>query len=197
MKKLLFFASIVCLALVGCSSNENVSSSELKKSLNKELLKQCLVVYPIDNRDVPFPIEIDKKDVKTALMLDTYVKAGLIQAKETSIVKTSIFGSTSTEEGYAYTLTKEGEKYHNSSNTRGGFCIGNLVVNEVIDFTIPTQVGAFVTEVEFSTKVDNLPKWTKDIPNIKELLEGNNGRVQKRVMYLKNSGWSLDRPSFL
>jgi hypothetical protein len=81
--------------------------------------------------------------------------------------------------------------------TLGGFCIGKATVNEIGQFSEPSEMfGQRISRVNYTYEVSNFPEWAK-LPEVIEAIKGLRADIGSAtapikkldVLVMTNNGW--------
>ncbi|EAT2223328.1 hypothetical protein EZ100_22725 [Salmonella enterica] len=199
--------TITTLMLTGCDSSKDASEGNFTKVINDKLSNKCISFSPAGLFNMsgypkkPFTIVLYNSDdevldgnavVANAKMLalpEALVKAGLLTSQDKETKKLYPEKILKAKE---YTITEEGKKYLQSENSPN-FCIGHYKVDEIIDFTEPSEtLGIKMSHVNYMYSPTDIPDWAKNKEikeNVRELADGQKNRI---TLVLKNTGWSAE-----
>lgn len=173
MKKILGMIAI-CVLLIGCNDPKEVSNENFEKVINKYLIekKESFTCKKVGRN---FPLKdtfgVYEKSFRN------YIDSGLMKVDIQELEKKDFLtGKIVKDFRRTYSLTKRGEKHLKD----GKFCFGKPVLFNVISFTEPVIfMGKTVSEVRYSYKLKDLPKW----------LTSNKEKEKRLTIYLTNEGW--------
>jgi hypothetical protein len=152
------FILLVSLLLLSCDNLRY--QKELQKILNRN--NNQTLCYSLPNGPEMFP-----KDVfyhSPTEILDLFVDLGLLETENITAVERHK-DDTVIVNGLRYDLTTEGNNYF--VKTKGAFCFGNIVIDEVYD-TYDSELlkshTSFekVKKIEYNYYYSDIPDWAKD-----------------------------------
>jgi len=195
-------ASIVALVssvfIAGCDSSKDASKENFKDAIDKYESKQCIDLGVL--AAVKFPETISFDESKLALeddkkIFDELAKIGVLDKTNSKRPRKDMFGHVSGEENiYVYTLTDLGKKSYSDKDE--DFCIGHYSVDEVVNYTEPTDSeweGGKISRVNYTKSPIDVADWAKKLvgndnfPSLKRALSEH--QESKTMLILKNDGW--------
>ncbi len=202
-----FFAVIlIAFFVTGCSSPKDANKKNFKKAINAHLEKQCILISPRPVFYKQFPVTVKLRNMpKETEKFDALVKVGLLEVKTgTTQAYQSLFGSKKiTVPTKTYSLSEKGKMDFKSIDdglmgTKAGFCIANYEINEIINFSEPSQdMGYTVSQVNYTVSPVNIKDWASNpevlaaFPRITEKLQKN--KKQSATLVLMNDGWTHEK----
>ena len=209
LKPICGFAGLTII-LVGCSSPKDASLGNFKKVINGYFDRNCITVSP---RNSKFPVTVEllpsdskwaeKQNPEKTQQYDALVGIGILDVKDGSAeVKKSIFSAEKITVGTkTYSLSEKGKELlikNTETNLFGGssqgFCVANYKVNEVSNFSEPSQaMGYTISKVNYSISPKNVKEWAsneiiiKSFPRVVSKLEA--GQEKSTTLVLMNDGW--------
>lgn len=200
----LTLAAAMAFLISGCSDPKTPNEKNFAAAVQAYLD----TTYPKCYLTTEFPttVEWDVGGMKTKLR--ALAKAGLVLEKEGSYEIQTLGGRKQFAPAPAFTLTDEGKKFYKSDavklingKTMGGFCFGKARVNQVGQFTEPSDTfGMRISRVNYTYEVSDLPTWAKSpviqaaIPELKADVESDKVPIKKLdVLVLTNNGWVHER----
>lgn len=199
MKKIHLIAMTITLAfvLIGCSDPQKASEENFEVSIQRFLDAS----FPLCVFRQNFPIEIKIYSDGKVPIYDGMTKLGLLTKTEETRAAVNRYAKPS--KVAVYDLTSEGKKYYvsagnNKANQDAGcICLGKAKVEEIIDFTQPSDMfGATISRVNYTYSVFDLPDWAKNDEirslnyQLKKVVEANGSPIKEHAdMVLTNKGW--------
>ncbi len=212
-KSIFISASIIAL-LAGCSSPKDASKDNFKKVINNYLEKSCVKISPRKN-GFPVTIKLRPEDTKWAIkenadnirQYEALVSVGVLELKEGTAQEPKNMFSTDkiTVKTKTYSLTKKGKDAffdHSKESSldssfagfRRGFCVATYEVNEVTNFSEPSQaMGYTISNVNYSYSPRDIKDWATQesiqqaFPRLAKELAENQKRTATLV--LMSDGW--------
>lgn len=197
--------SFFIILLTGCDSPKDANENNFRNVINEKLNKNCISFSPTGSVSLNngYPLEIPliesdsftseeeaiKENNKRLLRPNALVAAGILSVQD----KQKKNYRNQTINIKEYNLTDEGRKYIKSPSSQL-FCVGNYQVDEIIDFTEPTDaMGVKMTLVNYTISPKNLPDWANKEPVKNQFNELQDNQKKKIRLILKNNGWSTDK----
>lgn len=206
MKKRIICAVVLtALVLVGCGSKQDANEKNFKIAIQNYLDSAYPKCYFFEN----FPavaMDFDLKNEKGTLA--ALLKTGLVSVKDEPHEEAQFFGNKKTVIKPTFYLTEEGKKFYKTDVEKtlggqsiGGFCMGKAKVQDVPQFTEPSDMfGQKISRVNYTYVVSDLPSWTKSpeilsaIPSLKPDVESENTPIKGLdAVVLTNNGWIHER----
>ena len=206
MKKL--SVTLLAMALIACSSPQDATESNFKSAI-QEYYTQKQACFSLN---AAFPHEVAKSDYsykKNSEILNELVAIGFLNSTETEKeVRVFLGQSKKKEPAVRYELTEKGKGVTKETEkaflSLGGtnFCYGNYAVEEITNFTEPSDfMGEKVSKVKYTYKAKDIASWVKendvlknsfnriakDIASIDNPIEG------KAALILTNNGWTHEK----
>ncbi len=196
--------------ITGCDNPKAANEENFKKAIASVLPDKKLNCFTQDLQSlrtlnqrvaIDFPLDLEKKEEFPVLKVLT--KVGVLSTSETT-VKEAFSIINKKVPGTRYTLTKDGEKFFkrdltpsDTSRKINGFCLGEIEIDKVINFTEPeNQLGTTVSEVKYTYRIKNLPSWTEDsevqasIPYVAKMVQTKDNPAESTTtLFLTNKGW--------
>ncbi|MGB3650174.1 MAG: hypothetical protein WBA41_03070 [Rivularia sp. (in: cyanobacteria)] len=190
--KIALISAYASTFVIGCNNPKTANEGNFTKAINQVLPKSGHNCFGVGE----LPHITDKNE--NPRMFEKLVKIGLLSKSDKS-VKTSGNTHISTY----YNLTSEGKKIRKiklspfSFNTINLFCIGDLEVDKIVNFTEPqNESGTVVSEVKYTYKLTNIPKWAQDselqklIPSLVTVIQMTKRQNESKIkLMLTDKGW--------
>lgn len=206
MKKPVICAAVLgALVLAGCGSKQDANEKTFKVAIQNFLDSAYPKCYFFQN----FPAvttDFDLNNEKATLA--ALLKTGLVSVKDEPHEETQILGKKKTSIKPTFYLTEEGKKFYKADIEKtlggkpiGGFCVGKAKVQDIPQFTEPSDMlGQKISRVNYTYVVSDLPSWTKSpeilsaIPSLKPDVESENTPIKGlNAVILTNNGWVHER----
>jgi hypothetical protein len=206
MKSRVIYAVVLgALLLTGCGSKQDANEKNFKVAIQNYLDSTYPKCYFFEN----FPAvaaDFDLKNEKATLA--ALLKTGLVSVKDEPHEEKTLFGDKKTSIKPTFYLTEEGKKFYKADIEKtlggqsiGGFCVGKAKVQDVPQFTEPSDMfGQKISRVNYTYVVSDLPSWTKSpeilsaIPSLKPDVESENTPIKGLdAVILTNNGWVHER----
>ncbi len=205
----IFCISILANLITGCDNPKAANEDNFKKAIASALPEKKLNCFTQDvtllrtfKQPVPidFPLDLEKREEFPVVKVLT--KVGLLSTSEITVNES--FSINNKVPGTRYTLTKDGEKFFkrnlipsDRSKKINGFCLGEIEIDKVINFTEPAnQLGTTVSEVKYTYRIKNLPSWTEDsevqasIPYVAKMVQTKDKPAESTAaLILTSKGW--------
>ena len=159
---------IGAITFTGCiKEDKNEASAEsFKKIIDDYNSKHCAMI-----KESSFPKEYPKSVGDRYERLEALENAGLLDSTPVKTGKVLMPPATP-EDGKRFTLSEEGKKFYTKHqmrmNTYEGFCIGNYKVEEITNFTKPTEMNGYtISRVKYSKKLTNISPFVKKLISYK------------------------------
>lgn len=190
-------ALVSSFVIAGCDSPKDASKDNFKKVINKVESQHCININAIGFSEFPYEtsVKVEPYEVKKRNKLDELFKVGVLDRKESTRELKNAFGTVfGKEDTYIYTLTELGKK--SVINGEGGFCVGHYSVDDIVNYTEPTDSeweGGKVSKVNYTKSPIDVVEWVKKLDNndafseLKDELSGQ--QKDKTTVILKNDGW--------
>ena len=204
-KRLVFVAVLSTLVFTGCGSKQDANEKNFKIAIQNYLDVKYPKCYFTEN----FPAVVMDFDLKNEkVTFAALIKAGLVSVKDEPHEETNFLGAKKTTIKPTFYLTDEGKKFYKENaektlggNPIGGFCFGKAKVQDVPQFSEPSDMlGQKVSRVNYTYVVSDLPSWTKSpeilsaIPSLKPDVESENTPIKGLdAVILTNNGWVHER----
>lgn len=199
------WACLALLVLAGCGSKQDANEKNFKGAIQNFLDSAYPKCYFFEN----FPAVVGDFDLKNEkAILAALLKTGLVSVKDEPHEETNLFGKKKTSIKPTFYLTEAGKKFYKTDIQKtlggqsiGGFCVGKAKVQDVPQFTEPSDMlGQKISRVNYTYVVNDLPSWTKSpeilsaIPSLKPDVESENKPIKSLdAVVLTNNGWVHER----
>ncbi|MCB2425775.1 hypothetical protein [Methylophaga pinxianii] len=169
--------AIILSSATACSSPTDANKDNFKAAINDyyELKREC-----VDIGKLP----VTTSESKNPTVLDEFEKLGFLKAEKTKIKNESLEALLLGEgpkqvSALKYTLTPEGESVASiNSGDKVSFCYARNEVEDVIDFTKPTESeGYVISRVSYTYKLGDIADWAKN----SEILQEKNLRLRQAI----------------
>ncbi|MBM6549914.1 hypothetical protein [Marinomonas ostreistagni] len=211
MKKFTTLAVTAGLAVVmtGCSTTDSADKETFEYAINENLANDCLM---LTTRDANFPVTVDVPQTDREQLIsvnstkieqyDALVEAGLLQVQnEQREVMATLEQDAHTVSAKTYSLTDKGQQslkavhmQNAMGGVRKGFCVASYKVDEVLEFSEPTEtMGQTVSHVHYTMTPTGIQEWGRSpavqaaFPNVASRLEAT--RRENATLVLSDEGW--------
>ena len=161
MIRIVILAGLVILA--GCSDPMDANEANFENALNNILAENpvCFGISILGDNMSKFPVTYAKRSLAyghNTENLNQFIKTGLVSSETVTLETKTSWGESQT--GTKYDLTEMGKKYFVEDSYMSRFCYGNKVLNEITQYTEPTEKGGVkVSIVKYSYIVEDIPDW--------------------------------------
>ena len=195
-------ALTLCLVITGCGDVKEASEKNFEVSIQRYLdasFPTCFFshTFPADTNGFSIGNNNEMYEELTKLGLldkteEMRKQSGLEHLKHLKPIKVNVYQLN--EKGLKVTTSAKSEI---NGMTYHSFCVGKAKVNEILDFTEPSDMfGRTISDVNFTFTTSDVPDWAKTATllklsdGLKKIVEATEKPIKGEVkMVLTNKGW--------